>query len=724
MKTNALIFKNNSMNLLKLLYPFLFFILGNVLHAQDKEFKIKYPNGLVYQEGKLITNLQCGPVIQITTYDFKGRIIKKEDFQKGNRCGPTKVYDNETLIKDIVFKNNLMESYIYYIDGKVNCQISADRNKIIHNGKTVDIRWSKFYHVIDDKKFMFFDKKSFVDIFRKFMVPEDLTQALADISALYDGKDVSGKNAVVGGCGSKVAVINDLGADFKSTDAAGQKKSADAGAAVLNACSSSRNADLTAPFNGKTGDAARAGRIDKARSMLDQAIENCGSNGSNLNSGGLVSMDPFSGGATMVNLVYDAATSGEAVAEVIQSGEALEATAAGFESAGAAGMHSSLPVRLAKAAETTMKVFRPLAAAVSNSTAGATAGAAGTTTGATAGAAGTTAGAAGTTAGAAGTTAGTTVGAGVATTVAAAGLVIVGAVLVGAILYEGVKSYEAGKEAEASDAVGAQADAALKELRAQQKALEDANRSAKNANPPPKTGGGKSTPMPPGMGSENGCERLKRFKQYCDDNGWKTSDCEDAARLWGGCKGDIREMYVAGDGNVSSVGCPQTLSAEDLARKECAKRGMIASTISGGTFCKSKGGIQPSLPPVVDPNVVNPARGDFSTVFNNTSVKVMGSSTELSSNLKSSTKKTMVVFMDPDCPSCKTMSYTLKSPEVQSAAANVNILVIDGTLAPEVIRDYKISAYPSTMLISNGKVSPMTIGSMSSNEAINFMKAD
>ncbi|MBK7243537.1 MAG: thioredoxin family protein [Saprospiraceae bacterium] len=158
--------------------------------------------------------------------------------------------------------------------------------------------------------------------------------------------------------------------------------------------------------------------------------------------------------------------------------------------------------------------------------------------------------------------------------------------------------------------------------------------------------------------------------------------------------------------------------------KECTRKGMFALTTPGGTLCKTKGSIDGALPPAVDPNVINPTRGDFSTVFNNTSVKVMGSSAELSSNLKKFYKETMVVFMDPDCPSCKTMSSTLKSPEVQSAAANVNILVIDGTLAPEIIRDYKISAYPSTMLISNGKVSPMTIGSMSSNEAVNFIKAD
>ena len=124
---------------------------------------------------------------------------------------------------------------------------------------------------------MFFDKKSFVDIFRAIMIPEDMTQVLADISALFNGKDVPGKNAVVGGCGPSASVVNDLGADFKSTDSQGKKKSADAGATVLNACSASRNAGLTAPFNGKTGGAARSARIDQARSAMDNMIANCGS---------------------------------------------------------------------------------------------------------------------------------------------------------------------------------------------------------------------------------------------------------------------------------------------------------------------------------------------------------------------------------------------------------------------------------------------------------------
>ncbi|MBK6698672.1 MAG: thioredoxin family protein [Saprospiraceae bacterium] len=608
---------------------------------------------------------------------------------KGKRCGPTKVYDNGILIKDIVYKNGLLESYVSYVAGKVNCQISADRKTIINQGKLVNIKWSKFYHVIDDRKFMFFDKKSFVDVFRQLMLPEDIAQTLADISALYDGKDVPGKNAVVGGCGSSVAVIDDLGANYKSSDPGEKQKSADAAAGVLNACSSSRNADLTAPFDGKTGDAARKGRIDKARSAMDRMIANCGSNGSNLTSGGLVSVTGWEE-ITAVDIVIDAATSGEAVVE-------MDVAAAGFETTAGAGLHTSLPTKLAKLAEVTQKIARPVIGAAGEATGGAAAaeGAAGATT----------------------AVAGTT-------TAVMGAAIIVGVVTVSALIYGGYKLFEAHKDKEAGDAVGAQADADLKAMRESEKAKEKAGREAKNTNPPPKPGGGASTPLPPGMGSENGCERLKGFKKYCDDNGWKTSDCEKAARLFGRCGGDLTEMYVAGDGNISNVGCPQTMSPEDIAKKECTRKGMFALTTPGGTLCKTKGSIDGALPPAVDPNVINPTRGDFSTVFNNTSVKVMGSSAELSSNLKSSTKKTMVVFMDPDCPSCKTMSSTLKSPEVQSAAANVNILVIDGTLAPEVIRDYKISAYPSTMLISNGKVSPMTIGSMSSNEAVNFIKAD
>lgn len=689
MKTNAFIFNTNLLNLYKLLYPFLFFFSSISLHAQDKEYTIKFPNGQIYRQGKFITNLSCGKVLQQTTYDSKGRVNRREEWQNGVRCGSTKVYVNDVLIKDIVYKNGLLESYVSYVAGKVNCQISADRKTIINQGKLVNIKWSKFYHVIDDRKFMFFDKKSFVDVFRQLMLPEDIAQTLADISALYDGKDVPGKNAVVGGCGNSVAVIDDLGANYKSSDPGEKQKSADAAAEVLNACSSSRNADLTAPFDGKTGDAARKGRIDKARSAMDKMIANCGSNGSNLTSGGLVSLTGWEE-TTAVDIVIDAATSGEAVVE-------MDVAAAGFESTAGAGLHTSLPTKLAKLAEVTQKIARPVI------------GAAGEATGSAAAAEG----AAGATTAVAGTT-----------TAVMGAAVIVGVVTAGALIYGGVKLFEAYKDKEAGDAVGAQAEADLKAMRESEKAKEKAGNEAKNTNPPPKRGGGASTPLPSGMDSENGCERLKRFKQYCESNDWKTSDCEEAARLFGKCGGDLTEMYVAGDGNISNVGCPQTMSPEDIAKKECTRKGMFALTTPGGTLCKTKGSIDGVLPPVVDPNIVNPTRGDFSTVFNNTTVKVMGSSAELSSNLKSSTKKTMVVFMDPDCPSCKTMSYTLKSPEVQRASSNVNILVIDGTLAPEVIRDYKISAYPSTMLISNGKVSPMAIGSMSPKETVNFISVD
>ncbi|MBK7811996.1 MAG: hypothetical protein IPI50_12315 [Saprospiraceae bacterium] len=716
MKTKAFNLKKNSNRFTKILFGILFIFLSITVQAQDKEYTIKYPNGQIYRQGKFITNLSCGKVLQQTTYDSKGRVAKREDWQNGVRCGSTKVYENDVLVKDIVFKNGLMESYISYVAGKINCQISADRKTIINQGKLVNINWSKFYHVIDDHKFMYFDKKSFVDIFRQLMIPEDIAQTLADISALYDGKDVAGKTAAVGGCGKNVSAINDLGANYKSTAPADKQKSADAAATVFNACSASRGSDLTSSFDGKTGDAARKARIDKARTAMDNLIANCGNNGSNLTSGGMVSMDPFAAGATLVDLVYDAAATGEAVVEIDA------AAAAGFESTAGAGLHTSLPTKLAKAGEITQKVIRPVAGAVADATAGATTGgAAGATTGGAAGA--TTGGAAGaTTGGTAG--AGTTVTAGAGTAVATAGLIIVGAVLSAWIVYEGINSYIAYKEAQVTDAVAAEADAKVKSMNDEKKARETAGRDSKNAVPPPKSGGGASTPLPPGMGSEDGCERLKRFKKYCDDNGWQTSDCEEAARLFGRCGGDIKEMHTGGDGNVSNVGCPQSMSAEDIAKKECSKRGMFAMTTPGGTLCKAKGGINATFPTGVDPNVVNPTRGDFGLEFKNTSVKVMGSGTELASTLKGSTKKTMVVFMDPDCPSCKTMSSTLKSPEVQKLATNVDILVIDGTLATEIFKDFKISAYPSTMLVSNGKVSPITIGSMSPKETVNFISAD
>lgn len=664
------------------------------VNAQDKEYTIMYPNSKVkFMEAKFDNNLFCKTILKRTTYDPKGVITRIEEIRDGKRCGRTRIYTNGILAKEILFIDDKMISYKSIVAGRVDCEISADRNTIINKGRLVDIKWSRFYQVIDHRSFLVFDKKKCVDNMRDIMTPEQITQLLADITAIYNSKNIPGKNAVVTGCSPNPSVINDQNPNYKGTTENERKNAADAAAIVFNACASERNDALNSAFQGITGNAARERRINKAKSLLDKMISDCNSKPGDNKNGMFAAGDEV----TLVTRLYHLAASGEAVAvEVTASAADVAAAdaAAGFAEPLKAGLHKSLPVQL-KEMETTQKVLR-----VAKGAADAVAGA-NTATG-----------------GAATATAGTTI----ATVV---GVAVIGVAVAGAA-YMGYKTYQAIKEMDAAADVSRDADARLAALRERQALQERESRVNKNTYPAPKRGGGPSTPIPPGMESASTCERAQRFKEYCDSNGWQTQDCEDFARFAADCKGDIREMYIAGDGDIMNIGCPSSGSAEDLARKDCQKRGMIAVPSEGGTTCRTNGGAVSAMDPYApDQNIINPTRGDLSNQFANSAVRVMKSGAELSSALKNSTKRTMVVFMDPDCSYCSKMTTSLKSSTVSNAAksANVDIIAIDATISPEVFNTYNIPAFPSSIIYERGMVTPTTMGSMNPSQVVTYFSA-
>ena len=58
-------------------------------------------------------------------------------------------------MKEIKFKNNLIESYTAYLNGTVYSQISEDRKIIINKGKQVNIKWKRFYTKVGKKLLIF-----------------------------------------------------------------------------------------------------------------------------------------------------------------------------------------------------------------------------------------------------------------------------------------------------------------------------------------------------------------------------------------------------------------------------------------------------------------------------------------------------------------------------------------------------------------------------------------
>lgn len=609
------------------------------LQAQDKEFTIKYKNGKVYREGKFIFST-CGRVLQENTYDANGELTRQEQWQNNKRCGTTKVYRKNVLMKEIKFKNNLIESYTAYLNGTVYSQISEDRKIIINKGKQVNIKWKRFYTKVG-KKLLIFTKNELIDALRRVMFPEEITQTIADISKDVDLTAIPDGNAALF-CGGKSQAINDANADFKSTDPQKKREAADVAGMIGNTCSASAGANLTSPFDGKTGDAARKARIDKARSRLDNMIANCSSNSSNLTSGGMVSIGEFGSLAEALDFVIPVVT--------------RWTVSATTDAAATAAFETVVDGAVVTVAEGT----------VAAGTAGGAGAIGGTVTAGTGG----------------------------------------GAVLLAGFTLPEVLVVVAGV------ALVAGSVAVL---------TDDGTSGTSGGGSGESEGPGIETPRPDDMGSGNTCDRLKGLKKWCDMSGWQSPQCQAAASILSGCGGDVTRMYVTDDGTTGGINCPSSLSAAEIARKECERRGMFAMPAQGGSVCRSSGPLDASFPNP-STNIINPTRGDFSTVFENTSVKVVGSGAELVNSMKAAKKPTLVVFMNPDCSSCQNFSQSLKSKEVIDLKDIADIIVIDASASPEVIHDNNITAFPSYFMIKDGKRSTTTIGTMPGSELSGFIK--
>jgi len=636
-----------------LLSASLFFICTGGM-AQLREFNINYRITGPYRVAKFITTA-CGQVLQEKTFDDAGNLARQEEWINGKRCGTTKVYYQNKLLKEIVFKDNLIVSYTAYLNNVVFTKISSSRGVIINKGRQVQLPWKRYYIKAAQGKIIVLTKSELIDAMRYFMLPEEITQSMEDLSKLAGLTPVPEGNAVLA-CGGNTKEIADANPSFGSTDPAKKKAVDDLSAEMGQSCAAATGTSLTEPMNNLTGDAARQGRIEKAGSALDKMIANCG--GSNLNSGGMISMDPSGG------VVSEAAM--QALYRV-----AVSTTVSAAERAAA------------KAAANEMLFFLADAAIVSWST---------YTVGA-------------------GTGGGAILLGGFALpeilVAAAAIATVVSTVVVVVEVYDAVTTTPATGGAAGESETG----------------TSTSGTSGTTTSTGGSAGGtpDASTPIP-GMESENSCDRLKSFKKYCDNNGWRDMRCQDAARLLSGCKGDIREMMVAPDGDLSSIGCPSPLSAEEIARLKCKAQGMIARPEPGGSVCRSNAKFNGSIPnPANDPTIINPTRGDFRVSFGGTNIKVVNSGVELTSRLLNTNRPTMVVFMNPDCGACQDFIGALKSKEVESAATGADIVVIDASANAEVLMQNNIRAFPSYFMLKDGVKSVLTKGAMNALQTANYL---
>lgn len=599
----------------------------------DREFIMYHKNGKVYRQS-LIKSGICGTIFRESTYDTEGNMIRQEDWKNNKRCGMTFVYVNKIKVKEIEFKDGLMESYIAYKNGAIYNQISKDRSKFVRMGKLIKVNWKKYYQPIGKDKFIVFDKNQLVNVLRKDLIPEEILIGIEQISKDFDGKKLPGDNAYVN-CTSTSATINDGDINPTSSSPSEKKKIDDKGNEMHNACAAAVGRDLTSGLSGAAGNAARKERIERARQGIDKMIENCGSMGGTT-SGGLVSNLPGGGGGLGTppsappigapgGRIINGDTETTQIRPMIKPGDKTEED----------DIHD----------KPTMILDKVL---------------------------------------------------GAVTVVAAAGTFVAGLVAL-----FGAAPVVAGTAAIVGVVVVFSPEPA----------------------PAPAPGSGPDVSIPDDMGTTDNCERLKNFKKWCDLSNWQDPKCANAANLFGGCGGAIKEMYVTGGGDVTSMECPSPLSAEEIAKKKCEQKGMIGQPAPGGTLCKTRGSMSGLVLPNPDANVTDPPRGDFRQIFSGTNYKFADNSTTLSNVVKSSKQTSMVVFMDPDCPSCQSHSNTLNTMDVQKAAEsnNIQVVIVDGGLSHDVLIENKILVYPTTIVMKNGVKTVTAAGSMTSSETVKFI---
>jgi hypothetical protein len=600
----------------------------------NREFTMYHKNGKIYRQSVIKSGI-CGTIFRESTYDTEGNMIRQEDWKNNTRCGMTFVYVKNIKVKEIEFNDGLMESYIAYKNGAIYNQISKDRSKFVRMGKPIKVNWKKYYQPIGKDKFIVMDKNQLVNFLRNYLIPEEILIGIEQISKDFDGKKVPGDNAYLN-CTSTSASINDGDINPASSSPSEKKKIDDKGKEMHNTCASAVGRDLTGGLNGASGDAARQGRVERARQGIDKMIENCGEMGGTT-SGGLVSNLPGGGGdldklptvpkpRVPGRRIINGDPETTQIMPMVKPGDKTEEDE----------IYDKPTVILEKVL-------------------------------------------------------------GAATVVAAAGTIIAG---IAALI--------------ASAPVAAPVAAGIAGVIIV---------FGPDPAPAPAPGSGPDASIPDDMGTTDNCERLKNFKKWCDLSNWQDPKCANAVNLFGGCGSDLKEMYVTSGGDIGSMECPSPLSAEEIARKKCEQKGMIGQPAPGGTLCKSAGSMSGLVLPNPNANVTDPPRGDFRQIFSGTNYKFADNSASLSNLLKSGKQTTMVVFMDPDCPSCQSHSNTLNTMDVQKAAEsnNIQVVIVDGGVSNDVLIENKILVYPTTIVMKNGTKTVAAAGSMTTSETVRFI---
>lgn len=668
---------------------FLYFLNVNV-EAQVQPVTIYFAgndvNNLVPFIRRVAISTKCGPGVREITTDILGRKASEIELCNGKRCGLTKIYKAGVLVKEINYLNDFVISYKSYNNGVLVTEINADRSRVVFQGALVPLNWKRIYVKYNRNRIVMVTKGTFIDNLLKFQIPENVAAIMKDIDSQAGLNGVTGSNAVFN-CDDSYSRVNDSDIKLHGTTSS-EKSTAQSFINNLGStCSALTRSKVNDDFNGKTGDAAKEARKAAASSRLDKMISACQDRA---NSPGLFENPIIIGEAILLGL--ETVLEGAAVAEVTTGGAAvateivgatiidatiIDGTATALTSQAATTVVSETAITTASSAlNATLRTLPALTETAEVSSASNI------------------------------------------STVGIAKFVMTVSAVVAAIGGTSANAAEPPMEiceveTDSNNDPNGQT-------------MIDANQGQTPATQSPTTGS-----TTPDQAAGDNCARLVRFRDYCNNNGWQTLECQDAMGLLTGCgTADPRIIYVSPQGEPTGSGC-YSVSKAQAAALECKKRSLIASYLNGNNICPSKGGFDlRSL--VKDPGWIDPSPIDgrlyhnsFAKIFKGTKVTVMEGLTlkQLQSNLPFPSVQNLVVFMDADCPASISYAKTLASKELNDAIPKgVNIVVVDVASDPAIANKYNIVGYPTSFLMSStGKLSLPMLGALTVQETVTTM---
>jgi hypothetical protein len=253
-----------------------------------REYSRRFITGTIYIQSESIRNLVNG--YNVTTYYENGGILKTEVWRNGKRNGLTIVYNRDgSVAKEIRFVENYVLDYKSYKNGRIETQISENRSIIVNKGRQLNIRWDKYYELWGGNTLVGFDSKGLINYLLNFVIPEEATEVLSDITDFFNSIPGAGQNGMddMVTCGGSTSAFKDNNMDLSQVAETPSRNNSTPGSytvndvigntviGMVNSCASNYSNSVGGSGGVGGGNKSRNADIDRARGALDNTVQGC-----------------------------------------------------------------------------------------------------------------------------------------------------------------------------------------------------------------------------------------------------------------------------------------------------------------------------------------------------------------------------------------------------------------------------------------------------------------